>query len=48
MDQAHKMLGSMTCPTGSREVVIQQMRDTEQAWFDKVIDANCQDEAFGF
>ena len=30
VDQAHKMLGSMTCPTGSRDVAIQQMWDKAQ------------------
>ncbi len=39
MNQAHKMLGSMTCPTGSGGAVIQQMWDKAQAWLFKAIDA---------
>ncbi len=39
MDQAHKTLGSMTCPTGSGGAEIQQMWDKAKAWLNKAIDA---------
>ncbi len=48
VDQAHKTLGSMTCPTGSRDAAIQQMQDKAQAWLDKVIDAKLLRPNFWF
>jgi hypothetical protein len=48
VDQAHKTLGSITCPTGSRGGAIQQMQDKAQAWLDKAIDAKLSRRGFWF
>jgi hypothetical protein len=48
VDQAHKTLGSITCPTGSGEARIQQMQDKAQAWLDKAIDAKLLRQSFWF
>ncbi len=39
VDQAHKTVESMTCPTGGGGAPIHQMWDKAQAWLDKAIDA---------
>jgi hypothetical protein len=35
VDEAHKTLGSMTCPSGSHEAAITYMKERAQGWIDQ-------------
>lgn len=48
VSQAHKTLGSMTCPTGSGEAAMQQMRDKAQKFLDKASLAKLSRRNFWF
>jgi hypothetical protein len=44
VNEVHKMLGVMTCPSGSHEASIAHMKEKAQGWVDLAISANlpCQ------
>lgn len=46
--EAHKTLGSMTCPTGSSDAAVVQIRDTAQKWLDKASNAKLSHHNFWF
>lgn len=46
--EAHKTLGSMTCPTGSGEAAVRQIQDNAQGWLDKARTAKLSRRNFWF
>ncbi len=40
VDEAHKTLGSMTCPSGLHQAAIIYMKEKAQGWIDQVTSAN--------
>lgn len=48
VDEAHKTLGTMTCPSGSQASTTARMKELAQRWIDQAISANLSRNNFWF